>query len=164
MNKANEGDELPLEGSSRTIGGIIRGRATGNFFNFADAEDIMEDRVQVQGLVKVYKSCVDIATDPKPTMVLKTEVTPSIIPVLKHLSRKYSPVGSKCHCCPIFLLSYINNVVELNQRIYVCEDGDWVIKGRYEDAIADEEKIEWSVVEGKHVISLCAVSLSFHTV
>jgi hypothetical protein len=98
----------PFEGASRTVGGSIRGKATGNVFSLADAPDIMQDRIQAQGLVKVYKSCIDTTSDTiKPSMVLKSEVTPSLVPVLKKLSRRYSPISSKFlhHSQPLNLAS-----------------------------------------------------------
>ena len=89
-----KGAAQPLEGASRTVGGVIRGQARGNVFSLADAPDAMQDRFQAKGLVKVYKSCIDTFSDFKPTMVLKSEVTPSIGPILRNLSRRYSPVSS----------------------------------------------------------------------
>lgn len=74
----------------------MRGKATGNVFSLADAPDIMQDISPVKGLVKVYKSCIDITSNAvKPSMVLKTAVGPTLEPVLRALSRKYSPVSSK---------------------------------------------------------------------
>jgi hypothetical protein len=59
----------------------------------------------------------------------------------------------------IFLVTH--NFVEFNQRIYVHEEGDWVVKGRYNDAIADDEDVEWSVADGKLALFLCAVRPDF---
>ncbi|KAF8344692.1 hypothetical protein F5887DRAFT_1075111 [Amanita rubescens] len=134
-------DVQPSEGASRTIGGTIRGNATGNLFSIADAPDVMQARIQAKGLVKVYKSLIDTTSDLnsiKPYMVVKTEAAPSLVPILKKLSRSYSPVS------------------KFNQRIYICEEGDWVIKGRYDNAIDEDEEVEWSIVDGKHVLLLCA--------
>lgn len=48
--------------------------------------------------------------------------------------------------------------LDLNQRIYVSEEGNWVAKGRYKDAIADDEEVEWLVAEGKSILHLWTVS------
>lgn len=78
------------------MGGIIRGQATGNVFSLADASDIMHDRIQPQGLVKVYKSYTNIDIDlVKPNLVVKAHVTPTLAPILKTLSRKHSDPSSK---------------------------------------------------------------------
>ncbi|KAK2461053.1 hypothetical protein APHAL10511_006900 [Amanita phalloides] len=71
-------------------------------------------------------------------MVLKSEASPSLGPILRKLSRRYSPIS------------------KFNQRIYVHEEDNWVIKGRYNDAIADDEDVEWSIADGKFALFLCA--------
>lgn len=84
-----------LQGASRITGGTLRGRALGNTFNNADANDIfsseLKDRI---GRVQVYTAPADPATA-KPNMELKHEVISKLAPVLKVLARKYSPVRSK---------------------------------------------------------------------
>lgn len=82
-----------LRGASRTSGGIIRGRALGNVFNFADADSSLGSESRI-GRVNVYLDNVDPGTV-KPKMVLKTEVTPRLKPVLKNLARRYSPIRSE---------------------------------------------------------------------
>lgn len=91
----SEEEVLPSEGASRSVGGIIRGQATGNTFSFADDSELMSDRIQAQGLVKVYKSCIDAIGEVKPNLVVKTDVTASLGPILKKVSKMYSPVSSK---------------------------------------------------------------------
>jgi hypothetical protein len=97
----------PSEGASRTTGGTIRGKAIGNVFSLADAPDVMQDRIQAQGLVKVYKSCIAATDLVNPSMVVKTEVTPSLVPILKKLSRRYSPVSSKFFIILNFSVIYL---------------------------------------------------------
>jgi hypothetical protein len=82
-----------LGGASRVSGGVLRGRAYGNVYNHADAETNfgLESRM---GKVHIYTSRVD-PTLAKPEMVLKAKVTPKLKPILKTLSRGYSPVRSK---------------------------------------------------------------------
>jgi hypothetical protein len=82
-----------LGGASRVTGGIFRGRAYGNVFNHADDEMMLglESRM---GKVHVYTARVD-PTLTKPEMVLKHKVTPKLTPILRALTRGYSPVRSK---------------------------------------------------------------------
>jgi len=81
-----------LAGASQVTGGVLRGRARGNVFNFADANEVMQQGLGPQvGKVQVYTSHAD-PTVVKPYMAFKHEVTPKLIPVLKTLGRKYSPV------------------------------------------------------------------------
>ena len=64
-----------LHGSSRTTGGHMRGRATGNVFNFADAgdDDNLETPVLRTGKVHIYNSLVD-SIEVKPFRILKVDV------------------------------------------------------------------------------------------
>jgi hypothetical protein len=46
----------PLEGSSRTTGGIFRGKAHGNIFNIGDVKDLEDDSLgHAKGKVFVYR-------------------------------------------------------------------------------------------------------------
>ena len=84
-----------LAGASRTSGGIIRGRALGNVFNYGDAEDITQSMMGPRvGRVQIFTERAD-PTSTKPLMVLKHEITPKLGPILKTLARKYSPIRSK---------------------------------------------------------------------
>jgi len=80
-----------LKGASRETGGILQGHAIGNVFNFADAEDMVDQQVPVMGKVNVHTT----HADPKvsmPYMSLKAEVTNDLAPVLQKLESHYSPV------------------------------------------------------------------------
>lgn len=93
-----------LQGASRTTGGIFRGRALGNVFNHADAFDIMDyGKLDQKGIVQVYTS----HTDSKPLMTMKHTMTTTLAPILKSLSRCYSPVSSELlHIIHIGFLLY----------------------------------------------------------
>jgi hypothetical protein len=94
---------LGLQGASRITGGIFRGRAEGNVFNFADAPHIPPPPEEYQpsmGKVLVYV-CSDDPNIPKPnpsttkpTMSLSHQVTETIAPILVKLERKYSATQS----------------------------------------------------------------------
>jgi hypothetical protein len=84
-----------LQGASRTTGGTIRGRAPGNVFNFADADNnAAPEQVwsRVMGRVLVYD---DRSLGAEPYFTIKNEVTPSLKAVLMHLNEKHSPIRSK---------------------------------------------------------------------
>jgi len=84
-----------MEGSSHVVGGISRGRATGNVFSHADGQDLIGTSLKrPKGRVKIYKSILDPAHN-RPSMTFKTEVEPSLRPILRMFGRKYSPVRGK---------------------------------------------------------------------
>ena len=81
------------QGASRTEGGIFRGCAMGNVFNFGDADEHpMPDqtRSKIMGCVLVY----DDRSSDDPWFTMKHEVTPNLKDVLTHLSEKHSPIQS----------------------------------------------------------------------
>lgn len=87
-------DSPPIspQGASRMTGGVLRGRALGNVFNYADGKD--EPHVGPRkGKVLVYQSPRDPTTH-KPDMSITSDVSSQLKPVLKTLGRKYSPVRS----------------------------------------------------------------------
>lgn len=96
-----------LYGASRVTGGVFRGRAQGNVFNNADADELIQYNMQPHmGKVQVYVSDVD-PTVTKPKWSLKHKVTSKLKPVLKALSRQYSPISSKFLVCLIILFIYL---------------------------------------------------------
>ena len=88
-----------LHGSSRVMGGILRGRALGNTFNAADFQDVEDVLHPMPGKVFVYSSNQDPANlsiqTMKPSAFIKHDVTPSIQPVLSKVAEKYSPIRSE---------------------------------------------------------------------
>ena len=81
------------QGASRTDGGIIRGRANGNVFNFSDVEkDLVPDQTQprVVGRVLVY----DDQKSDEPCFSVKQEVTDNLKVILTCLGDRHSPVRS----------------------------------------------------------------------
>ena len=91
---------VPLHGSSRTTGGISRGRAFGNHLNAADlaeAHDI--SNVPVQGTVRIYFSEINPSLlSPEHMAVSATihsdvEQNGNIVPVLRKVGRRFSPVS-----------------------------------------------------------------------
>jgi hypothetical protein len=91
-----------LQGASRTTGGVLRGRAYGNVFNFADARDILDQGPQhgmaSRGRVYIYVSPLNPTTlDPeqmKPMATVKVTTSPTVTPMLQQVTRRFSPVRS----------------------------------------------------------------------
>ena len=119
--------ERDLQGASRITGGVMRHRADGNVFNFADADVISNARTPVTGKIHLYTSPVNPTTN-QPNMSLNHAVVPALTPILSDLAERFSPVRSMFFfsslefCCLII-------IIEENKRIWVFEDGSWNIKG-----------------------------------
>ena len=145
------GSPPPLHGSSSTTKGILHGKAKGNVFNVGDAEKPMESGLgSVFGKLKIYRSGEDPSTS-KPDMVLKAEINQTIAPVLTDLGELYSPVKSG------FLPHSGNksdNPAEKNPRVFLYEDGNWSLKGRYEKAIKINDEVVWSNESGEYTLVL----------
>jgi hypothetical protein len=87
----------------------------------------------------------------KPDMVLKAEINQTIAPVLTDLGELYSPVKSG------FLPHSGNksdNPAEKNPRVFLYEDGNWSLKGRYEKAIKINNEVVWSNESGEYTLVL----------
>jgi hypothetical protein len=77
-----------LQGASRTTGGVIRGRAYRNVFNFADSHDLgVDPAAPVVGRVHLYDSCIDPAHT-KPRAAFKLQITTSLDTVLSKLAER----------------------------------------------------------------------------
>jgi hypothetical protein len=96
-DKREAEDLTPLpEGSSRTTGGVLRGRAMGNVLNFPDASDPLGDRpVPAKGTLRLYSDLAHQPSTHQPILTMKTDAKPTLGPILHKLSRSYSPVRSK---------------------------------------------------------------------
>jgi hypothetical protein len=94
-----------LQGASHTTGGVIRGQAYGNVFNFANSYDLGVDHAApVVGKVHLYDLRID-PTHTKPKAVFKLQVTTSLGTVLFKLAEKDSPV--RCRS----LINYYQDLV-----------------------------------------------------
>lgn len=82
-----------LQGASRMTGGILRGRALGNVYNFGDRMDVDSQHGKIMGKVHIYTTHGN-PDDSNPYMMLKHEVTNRLGPILKKLGNSYSPVKS----------------------------------------------------------------------
>lgn len=90
-----------LRGASRVVGGIARGRALGNVFNLADANDVVLDNLgPTMGKVYLYfcntdPGQLDLASV-KPSGTINCVVSPTVGPILKNVARKFSPIRGQC--------------------------------------------------------------------
>lgn len=84
-----------LKGASRTVGGLLCGKAHGNVFNVGDAKEGMESDIGLmKGKIKVFRLGDDPSSQ-KPQMTVKVKVKGNLAPVLTEFSKLYSPVKSK---------------------------------------------------------------------
>ena len=92
-----------LQGASHMTGGILRGRAYGNVFNFADTMDVLDQNrnqgMASRGRVYIYTSPLDLTVlDPKqmkPMATVKVTTSQTLAPMLQQVTRRFSPVRSK---------------------------------------------------------------------
>lgn len=84
---------IDLQGASRITGGVMRHRAAGNVFNFADGDALSDERTPVTGKLHLYTSPVNPTTNP-PAMSLNHVVVPALAPILSNLAEHFSPVRS----------------------------------------------------------------------
>lgn len=112
-----------LQGASRTSGGISRGRAQGNVFNFADAMDVRPyHRMAPRGRVYVYTSPLNpTSLNPdlmNPMASVKVTTSQTIAPILQQVTRKFSPVCSKYSLDN--MLKYCFHLCGREQPTYLC--------------------------------------------
>ena len=134
----------PPMGSSRATGGILRGRALGNELKLPDAFDMLVDSpVAAKGVVRLFSDISHRPSEHQPTLTLKMDAKPSLGPILQKLGRSYSPIRNQ------------------NYRVYVYEEGSWSIKGRFGDAVDDDEEVSWVTENDQLTLSLCAEAKEF---
>ncbi|KAG6915352.1 hypothetical protein DXG01_012003 [Tephrocybe rancida] len=117
------------QGASRISGGIFRGHAVGNAFNYADLKDLQLTVLgPVKGKVHLFVSNSDPAlvspSHASPSMTFKQEVLSSLSPILKKMAQSYPPIKKS------------------NHQIFVYEDGLWIIKGHYNSAVDENDEID----------------------
>lgn len=94
---------------------------------------------KISGKVLLYTSR-DLGASP--AMTIAHDTVSRLPPVLQKLARRFSPLR------------------KMDSRIYVSEDKMWAAKGRFSQAILDDDPIAWDVsYEGKYTLSLLAVSI-----
>lgn len=111
-----------LKGASHTIGGIFRGQAMGNVFNYADSAQMDLDLfAPVKGKVYLFISNADPATVKpsllSPSMMFKQDVGPNLAPILQKLARLYAPISCKIYLIPKPFIT--NSLVKLLVIIFL---------------------------------------------
>ena len=139
-------------------GGVLRGQAFGNVFNHADGKDNIYIGPR-KGRVLIYQSPKD-PMNHKLDMSITSEVTSQLKPVLKSLAWRYSPVWSKWYSS-FGKIFNTNTLLELNSWIFIYEDDTWAVKGRYQDALEDNDDVMWTFDGGYDKLYLLIVSNSF---
>lgn len=71
------------------------GKALGNVLSHQDAQEVMDGTIKpVKGEVRVFTSLTD-PTGVKPTLIVKVNVGPNLVEVLKQIRKKYLPLEGK---------------------------------------------------------------------
>jgi len=162
-NLAPPEKEAPANGSSRSTGGILRGRALGNVFNIGDPfDDIPQDVAPLaRGRVNVtivQQPPSDVIIE-NPTSHLKV-VSPcydTLGPLLKKVAKSYSPVRSKYLNISENRTHFKAFVSDHNYRVYVLDQKQWSIMGRYKVVVEDDEDVIWEEDEGGKVTHILLV-------
>ena len=94
----------------------------------ADTGDDYEDPPVLRtGRVHVYNSPVN-PIEVKPFCILKVDVQFSMVPVLKSIAEKWSPIESMKFYY-IYFIIYNDLMTETNPQISVYEQAEWIDKG-----------------------------------
>ncbi|KAF8332958.1 hypothetical protein F5887DRAFT_893932 [Amanita rubescens] len=128
-----------LQGASRTTGGIFRGKAQGNVFNIGDAKEVIEVHSPKTGKLKVFKAGQDPSSQ-KPQMTVNVKVGAKLAPVLNELAKRFSPIKNK------------------NKRVFVYEEGNWSVKGRFDMALEIDDPVTWANEAGEYCLFVALVN------
>jgi hypothetical protein len=154
-------------GSSRTTGGILRGRAHGNIPNNADFSTVdHEFQVPVKGEVHLY------VTDQYPRhvnfdllrgesdLVVIVNVAESMAPILDMVAHKFTIIrGVQGWFVSLFILT---SSLDEEFRIYRRRSTMWIALGQFNQAISDDDECDWQLSENRtHELHLLIVSLIF---
>jgi hypothetical protein len=148
-NLAQLEEEAPANGSSRSTGGILRGRALGNAFNIGDPfDDVPQDVAPLSrgriNITIVQQPPSDVIIE-NPTSHLKV-LSPcydTFGPLLKKVAKSYSPVRSKYLIICGNRTHFKAFISDHNYRIYVLDQKQWSIMGRYNVVVEDDENVVW---------------------
>ena len=53
---------------------------------------------------------------------------------------------------------------EFNSRIFVYEDSTWAVKGRFENALEDDDEAMWTFDNGQDILCLLIVSKLYFSI
>jgi hypothetical protein len=60
----------------------------------------------------------------------------------------------------ILYLTYLTSLSEFNQRVFVKDGPYWSVRGLYNDAVNDNEGVEWVSSQGEQVLGILVVRLA----
>ncbi|KAF8868807.1 hypothetical protein CPB84DRAFT_1695351 [Gymnopilus junonius] len=89
--------EYPVNGSSRSTGGLACGHAAGNVLNFGDVDQAAEDHILAQGhvdLTIVHQPPRTLTINESSVIKVRAPCHISMGPLLRHVARSYSPMHS----------------------------------------------------------------------
>ncbi|PPQ91143.1 hypothetical protein CVT25_012550 [Psilocybe cyanescens] len=147
-----------MMGSSRSSGGIARGRALGGHFNIADAQKVWGDinahetlaiGPKEKGKIFVYQSSsdpntVDISSTKSSfaVRVADTAQYTTIQDIVRRIAQDYSPIQKP------------------TVQLFFLDDVDWIAFGRYEAIthrdLVSEDNIDWLKKDGLKVVHILA--------
>ncbi|KAF8872964.1 hypothetical protein CPB84DRAFT_1854206 [Gymnopilus junonius] len=120
-------EHIPAYGSSRSYGGVLRGRASGNHPNIADVPAAIADFHREPGYAAREMGNIHSTFSIK---VRDIDSFSTIQEVAQWAGRDYSPVHNKKY------------------HLFVAEDSEWIIKGHYKNIVKekpmDENFVEWT--------------------
>jgi hypothetical protein len=157
---------VPLMGSSRTSGGLFRGRARGNLPNHADLSTVNNNfEVPVKGEVYLY------ITEQYPRhvnfeslrgdsdLVVIVNVAETMAPVLDMVAHKFSVIRRVYHL--FIYLFMLTTSLDEDFRIYYRRSTMWIALGQFDQAMEDDDECEWQMSDNQtHELHLLLVSPS----
>jgi len=169
---------VPAYGSSRSTGGVLRGKALGNTFNMADADKTWQDiNIESNGSFEKGKiHCYLSEKNPANIDVnsLKASFVVSVSNVARYVTIQdiickagtdYMPIQSKFKFKVETIVCSNVLVLEPSIHLFFLDDDDWIACGRYEVIMnpkpKPEDEIQWSVNNNKYAICILGVSLAF---
>lgn len=159
--------DIDPQGSSRSSGGTLRGRSTGNTLNMADAfTDIDVEMLPAMGQVRFFFSAANPSTlkdveHMNPSGSFNHSIVKTVAPILRQLVRRYSPADGQGM---LYIVYFLQSLFKFeDNRIYVlCKNNIWDLKGPFDVAIEDDEPIHWITNStGETLTYLLIVSFSF---
>ena len=150
---------VPAMGSSRSTGGLFRGRAYGNVPNHADFDANFATTLEL-GRPTKGEVCLYV-TDQYPRdlkfeslkghseMVVMVKVVESMAPILAKVANKCSIIQSECAC----FISHFQFIKSLKYKldpdchIYLRKSTKWIALGSFDQAVDDDDDCEWGVSE-----------------
>ena len=137
--------QAPANGSSRSTGGTLRGRALGIAPNIGDVFDDMHEEVRPLARGRINVTIVEqppgdvVIENPTSHLKVMSPCYETFAPLMKKVAKSYSPVRNH------------------NYRVYALDQQQWSIMGRYNVVVEDDESVVWEKDEGGNVTHILLV-------